>query len=59
MRFDEISAVFRIDLPKHNMKAMTCDTSTAVKYAPEKQSEMHYTEISSRLNTSINPKCSY
>ena len=31
------------------MKAVTCATSTTVKYAPEEQSEMHYTKISSNL----------
>ena len=45
MRFDEILVAFRIDLQEHNMKAVTCSTSTAVKYAPKEQNEMHYTEI--------------
>ena len=49
LRFDEILAAFRIDLQEYNMKVVTYDTSTIVKYAPEEQSEIHYTEISSNL----------
>ena len=44
--FDKILASFCIDLQVHKMKAVTCSTSTAVKYAPEEQSQMQYTEIS-------------
>ena len=47
LRFDKFLAAFYIDLQVHKMKALTCCTTTAIKYAPEEQSEMQYTEISS------------
>jgi len=57
MRFDEIFVAFRIDLQEHNMKAMTCARATAVEYALEEQSEMHYTKISSNLRKENLPIC--
>ena len=45
--FDEISEAFRIGFQVHKMKAVNVWTITAVKYAPEEQCEMQYTEISS------------
>ena len=49
VQFDEILAAFHINLQVHKIKAVTCCTTTAIKYAPEEQNEMQYTEISSNL----------
>ena len=57
VRFDEISAAFRIDLQVHKMKAVTCCTITVVKYAPEEQREIQYTEISSNHTKENLPIC--
>ena len=57
VRSDEISAAFHIDLQVHNMKAVTCATSIAVKYAPKEQSELHYTKVSSNLTKDNLPIC--